>query len=255
MAASSHPQLPMIYDPYSNYYTYPPVSVTGIPSSTMEHLPSPSLDPHPSSTTVSLSALLNPIPEDRGQAATPAHEHPLARYQLFAQQWLPRALPTGFHYASPYHPAPDVRLSRTRIYGEDIYADPIRVNVESTMIFVEDQILVFTPGLCSPKGGATAVLCGLGLAVCEKIFQIMRRCFVEGFVHLHLFKHGGLHMCFECPCDVAHREYVFLDSIRGLAAVDSWVVDVLLASGEQIDRETLPRPDIDGDFYDLILRS
>ncbi|KAJ6452151.1 hypothetical protein C8R47DRAFT_1083863 [Mycena vitilis] len=47
----------------------------------------------------------------------------------------------------------------------------------------------------------------------------------------------------------------FVDSIRGLAAVDSRVVDVLLASGEQMDRETLPRPDIDGDFYDLILHS
>ncbi|KAJ6461142.1 hypothetical protein C8R47DRAFT_1225987 [Mycena vitilis] len=99
------------------------------------------------------------------------------------------------------------------------------------------------------------VLCGLGLAVCEKIFQIVRCCFVEGFVHLHRFKHGGLHMRFECACDVAHHEYMFLDLIRGLAAVDSRVVDVLLASGEQMDRETLPHPDIDGDFYDLILCS
>ncbi|KAJ6506326.1 hypothetical protein C8R47DRAFT_1209515 [Mycena vitilis] len=86
-------------------------------------------------------------------------------------------------------------------------------------------------------------------------YHVARRCFVEGFVHLRLFKHGGLRMRFECPCDVAHREYMFLDSIRGLAAVDSRVVDVLLASGEQMDRETLPRPDIDGDFYDLILHS
>ncbi|KAJ6501206.1 hypothetical protein C8R47DRAFT_1211465 [Mycena vitilis] len=100
---------------------------------------------------------------------------------------------------------------------------------------------------------------GVALLVCSlHLLQVLyseTRNFPEGFVHLRLFKHGGLRMRFECPCDVAHREYMFLDSIRGLAAVDSRVVDVLLASGEQMDRETLPRPDIDGDFYDLILHS
>ncbi|KAJ7677006.1 hypothetical protein DFH06DRAFT_1317605 [Mycena polygramma] len=86
-------------------------------------------------------------------------------------------------------------------------------------------------------------------------YHVARRCYVERFVHLRLFKHGGLRVRFPCPCYTSHREYMWLDSIRGLAAVDSRVVDVLLASGEQMDRETLPCPDVNGDFYDLILNS
>ncbi|KAJ7612044.1 hypothetical protein DFH06DRAFT_1345236 [Mycena polygramma] len=86
-------------------------------------------------------------------------------------------------------------------------------------------------------------------------YHVARRCYVERFVHLRLFKHGGLRVRFPCPCYTSHREYMMLDSIRGLAAVDSRVVDVLLASGELLDRETFPRPDVNGDFYDLILHS
>ncbi|KAJ6465660.1 hypothetical protein C8R47DRAFT_1224350 [Mycena vitilis] len=86
-------------------------------------------------------------------------------------------------------------------------------------------------------------------------YRVSRRYFIERFIHLRLFKHGGQRVRFACSCCVNHREYMALDSLRGFAAVDSRITDVLLSSGEQMDRETLPRPMVNEDLYDLILHS
>ncbi|KAJ6518067.1 hypothetical protein C8R47DRAFT_1205146 [Mycena vitilis] len=83
-------------------------------------------------------------------------------------------------------------------------------------------------------------------------YRVARRYFVERFIHLRLKLYGGRRAFFVCACHIRHREYVALKSVRGLASVQVLVANVLADSREQIDFEFLPRPALNGDFYDFI---
>ncbi|KAJ7602593.1 hypothetical protein DFH06DRAFT_1152696 [Mycena polygramma] len=86
-------------------------------------------------------------------------------------------------------------------------------------------------------------------------YRVARRYFVERFIHLRLFKHGGRRVNVHCACCVGHREYVALDSVGGFATVRARMATVLVHSEEQVDFEFLPRPPLNGDLYDLLRNS
>ncbi|KAJ6454952.1 hypothetical protein C8R47DRAFT_1228471 [Mycena vitilis] len=83
-------------------------------------------------------------------------------------------------------------------------------------------------------------------------YRVRRRCFCEQLLHLRLFKHGGVRASFPCRCQVAHREFNWLNSIGGVLGFQTRMKGVLRTMGEPVRvRYFLPSPGMK-DVYKVI---
>ncbi|KAJ7233403.1 hypothetical protein B0H12DRAFT_1076631 [Mycena haematopus] len=92
--------------------------------------------------------------------------------------------------------------------------------------------------------------------VCE--YRVQRRCYCERYLHLHLFRAGGIRAVCVCPgCAVWHREFMTMPSITGFREADATMKTVLGAMGEGVDRVFFDAPDDDNlkAIYDVICES
>ncbi|KAJ7642984.1 hypothetical protein DFH06DRAFT_1333775 [Mycena polygramma] len=83
-------------------------------------------------------------------------------------------------------------------------------------------------------------------------YRVRRRCFCEQLLHLRLFKHGGVRASFPCRCQVAHREFNWLNSIGGVLGFQTRMKGALRTMGEPVRvRYFLPSPGMK-DVYKVI---
>ncbi|KAJ6470899.1 hypothetical protein C8R45DRAFT_1104601 [Mycena sanguinolenta] len=85
--------------------------------------------------------------------------------------------------------------------------------------------------------------------------DVDRRYYCERLFHLCLFRVGGLRAIWRCPCGTAHREFLFFDSVGGVAAFHAVMEEVLELMGEKVGRSFFPPSVETKAIYDFICAS